>query len=204
MNRFLARGGMLTAVLLSLVACSASAQANPGEVKHRNDCRLAEQVLTHGQPANKRDWALGLIGTCDEAPAVLPGLWSQQPTADSEIEALYHASIRSGDEATFAAALAAAQDPSAISRLRLAGLATVVTRVRSDLFLSYDHLRTVSGVPPLEWDNMWSVVDHPMGPETPPPSGADAQVAALVQTLITDSDTMVRDAAWWLTQLHGF
>lgn len=33
-------------------------------VQHRNNCRLARQVLVHGQPSNKRDWALSYFLTC--------------------------------------------------------------------------------------------------------------------------------------------
>jgi len=33
-------------------------------VHHRNDCRLAVQVLQHGEPAGKWGWALGRIGAC--------------------------------------------------------------------------------------------------------------------------------------------
>lgn len=41
------------------------AQTNPAVVKHRNDCRLAKQVLETGHPAPHRDWALQRIDGCD-------------------------------------------------------------------------------------------------------------------------------------------
>lgn len=40
------------------------AQANPDSVKLRNDCRLAEQVISTGQPAPHLVWANSLIGYC--------------------------------------------------------------------------------------------------------------------------------------------
>ncbi len=53
---------------LTLATSQASAQNTQSDsVRHRNDCRLAEQVLLHRQPANKRTWALGLLPTCPTA-----------------------------------------------------------------------------------------------------------------------------------------
>lgn len=43
---------------------AAQATSRPDSVQHRNDCRLAGQVLTQGQPANKRPWALAYIELC--------------------------------------------------------------------------------------------------------------------------------------------
>jgi len=181
-----------------------AAQANPGEIKHRNDCRLAEQVLVKGEPANKRAWALQLIGTCDEAPAVLVGLWTSPPTDADEIQSLYYASIHSGDPQVFDAAFAVVQNTSAPSTLRLAALGTVVTRVRPDLMLSFSERKPLEGIPPLEWNNVWGTVDHPWDEAGPPPAGAMDQVVQLVHELATNSgDSLLRDSAWWLTELYG-
>jgi hypothetical protein len=52
---------------LTMAACGptpGTSQVSPDSVKHRNDCRLAFQVVTDGQPANRRQWALGLLPTC--------------------------------------------------------------------------------------------------------------------------------------------
>lgn len=46
-------------------AAEAHAQASVADsVRHRSDCRLAEQVLLHGQPANRRGWALTVFVSC--------------------------------------------------------------------------------------------------------------------------------------------
>ena len=37
---------------------------NADSVQLRNECRLAHQILTKGQPANQRDWALEFIRRC--------------------------------------------------------------------------------------------------------------------------------------------
>ena len=51
--------------ILALSSAPAAAQSDTvpwrgyTDEQHRNDCRLAHQVLTLGQPAVKREWALG-------------------------------------------------------------------------------------------------------------------------------------------------
>jgi hypothetical protein len=56
-----------TAILLvtALVSSPLAAQTVSDSVRHRNDCRLAEQVLDTGRPAPHRDWARQVIHTCD-------------------------------------------------------------------------------------------------------------------------------------------
>jgi hypothetical protein len=62
---------MLTATFQAALALVAGflphalhSQDRADEVAHRNDCRLAHQVLVHGQPANKYDWALSFVENC--------------------------------------------------------------------------------------------------------------------------------------------
>ena len=61
---------VLTAALLTATfGYSAAAQETAPwtgytDEHHRNDCRLAHQVLTLGQPAVKREWALRTISRC--------------------------------------------------------------------------------------------------------------------------------------------
>jgi hypothetical protein len=59
---------LLSAALFAFTIGAATPVASQGHgdeqavlVQRRNDCRLARQVLVHGQPASKRDWALGQI-----------------------------------------------------------------------------------------------------------------------------------------------
>jgi hypothetical protein len=56
---------MLAATLLLLVrAQPIAAQVNADSITHRNDCRLASQVMSHGHPAGKREWALAILPSC--------------------------------------------------------------------------------------------------------------------------------------------
>lgn len=184
-----------------------SAQTNPGDVKHRNDCRLAEQILTHGQPAVKRIWALKVIGTCAEGVSVLPQVWGDPPAEDAELQQLYHASARSGDARVFEAAFTVAADPGVPAQARVAALGVVVSSVQPELTLYLEDRSPLVGVPPREWNDLWGTVDHPvqLAGEVPLPVDAESRAVALVQELAASAgDSLVRDAAWWLVNLHGF
>lgn len=62
---WLLAGPLLLATLIAAPS-PAHAQGNERsqEARHEAECRLAAQVLTRGQPANKRAWALSKIKTC--------------------------------------------------------------------------------------------------------------------------------------------
>jgi hypothetical protein len=55
--------------LLVTSTSAASAQADPDSVKHRNNCRLASQVVERAVSDPKRAWAHGYIRLCDDAGA---------------------------------------------------------------------------------------------------------------------------------------
>ncbi|MDT8368904.1 MAG: hypothetical protein RQ745_06825 [Longimicrobiales bacterium] len=57
-----------TALLLAVTLwpSTAAAQADPDSVRHRNDCRLAEQIVTTGNPAPRLEWAASQIQFCGE------------------------------------------------------------------------------------------------------------------------------------------
>jgi hypothetical protein len=50
--------------LLSLWPLALQAQVQSDSVKHRNDCRLATQIIETGHPAPHAEWALDYIGAC--------------------------------------------------------------------------------------------------------------------------------------------
>lgn len=185
-----------------------SAQQDPVAVQRRNDCRLAEQVLTLGQPANKRAWALHQIGSCPEAVEVLPALWASPPTDETEIQELYYASINAADARVFEIALDVVRDPTAPDLIRLAALGTVVTYVRPKFVLALENRAPFEGIPSLEWHIPWATVDHPFHAEgeVTLPDGATETVLKLVRDFSADEDapSLLRDAGFWLLGRHGF
>lgn len=71
---------------LALFGAPLHAQVKPDSVKLRNDCRLAEQVLTTGQPATHRHEALSVIGLCGrEGAGALVSVWSSVGADRSEL-----------------------------------------------------------------------------------------------------------------------
>jgi hypothetical protein len=198
---------MAALALLILAPLPAASQADPGVVQHRNDCRLAEQILTQGQPAGKRSWALEIIGSCPEAEALLVSLWSALPVDEQETEALYHLSVQAKTPAAFYEGLTAARNPGAPALVRLAGLGTAVTYVHPDVILYLAERRPLEGLPPLEWDNVWGRLDHPLhgAGDVALPPGARDEVEDLVSALRDDPDvdSLLRDAAFWLSDLLG-
>lgn len=76
---------MTGVVLSSLPAMGATAQAAPGSVKLRNDCRLAIQVLTTGHPGPQTDDALTTIGLCGpEGYTALFKAWNNDGFSEKE------------------------------------------------------------------------------------------------------------------------
>ena len=63
---------LLFVVLTSLVFSPqlAHGQVDPDSVKRRNNCRLAEQVVTTGNPAPHTKWAWQYIGFCEPSQRV--------------------------------------------------------------------------------------------------------------------------------------
>lgn len=66
-----------TAIPVHALVGGAEAQGadTADRAKLRAGCRLVHQVLTTGQRAVKRDWALGIIGSCPRLADGLPSLW---------------------------------------------------------------------------------------------------------------------------------
>jgi len=70
--------------------------------KHRNDCRLAAQVMRTGEPPTKRDWAMGYISSCgNEGPLVLGEQWSTAAFDEQALPKLVRSSMRIRDARLF-------------------------------------------------------------------------------------------------------
>lgn len=135
----------LVSVALFGAADEARAQAvrdTAVERKHQDDCRLAHQVLTTGQPAVKRDWALGVIGTCGEegaeAIAAVLRLHRSATRRTEELDALvYQASTLIAQE-IFSTALDIAADPSAGRIARIEALRIIASQAEPRTFVGFE------------------------------------------------------------------
>lgn len=141
---------LLIAVIGVIPAC-ASAQANPDSVHHRNDCRLAAQVLRTGEPSTKTEWAWTTAQTCQRigaaGAAALQRLRASSDTAS--LESLVTLSRRLADDDLLGAALEVASDAAATPAARVAALAVILYQVTDHTGAEYRDLLEVP--PPGHW-----------------------------------------------------
>lgn len=148
---------------LSVIASgtNVSGQGNdrPEEVRLRNDCRLAAQVLQTGHPAPKTAWAMEMIASCAiDGPPILAYLWSQPSLDSARAERVLDASSRLRDQRIAGAALHAAQTTSNPEAVRLAGVILLVRYIDPHAGLAVPLL-----VPPTGWRPGMHVRSIPLG-----------------------------------------
>lgn len=199
---------MVALLLGSLGACAAKAQSPQSiEARHRADCRLAGQVLTSGQPANKRDWALEVIPACSELSEAVPSLWATGLPGDEEgLVLAYEASRLLQDGRVYEEAMALAENVGSPRLARMTALGVVGSFVRPSVGLDIRKLEQVDGPAPWEWDGMWAVFadyGEPTQGNVPLPADAAEEIRMLMESLAeSDPDTAIRDTAyWWLTMV---
>lgn len=93
-------------------AAGAQASDTASRVRLRAECRLAHQVLTKGQPAVKREWALRYIGSCAQQQEVVLEMWKEPPVAQEELSRLFELSRKIRDRRIFRRAAKIADDVS--------------------------------------------------------------------------------------------
>jgi len=127
--------GMTLALAGLVLAPACVAQMTERDNVHlRNDCRLATQVLSKGQPDPQRDWALGVVSACEETGgAAVASLWAAPPADTTSLDQLYRISAGILDAQVLAAAQATASDPARPTLLRMTALRVLAAYVDSQL-----------------------------------------------------------------------
>lgn len=114
------RSPLLLILFAALPAC-ASAQANPDSIHRRNDCRLAAQVLTTGQPRPRLEWAAHVMPGCPQAGHTVATALTEYRSASDTVFlnwiTLPANSLRDGE--VFNAAMDVLQDRSASPTARV-------------------------------------------------------------------------------------
>lgn len=107
-------------VLVFAPAC-ATAQANTDSVHLRNDCRLARQVLTTGNPRPRMQWAAEQITRCPDVGATLAEALSLHRTSTDTTELYWLTNPANSlqDGRTFEAATSIFEDRGASSQARV-------------------------------------------------------------------------------------
>lgn len=120
---FLAAAGTL---LLSSTSLFAQGAGDPDDKHHRNDCRLALQIVETGHPAPHREWAYSLLPGCDATtgPAAVAALWSgRRSVGKDEWSLLVRTTYEFHDRRIFLALRNTAENTGADTDVRLDALA---------------------------------------------------------------------------------
>jgi len=132
---------VLAAVALTLPQL-ASAQANPDSVHHRNQCRLAAQVIQSGHPAPKWEWAWTYIDAClpsERAETYLSAIRQVRTSSDLR---LIHRSVMPvvwfRDGRLFEAVLELAGDPGAATPARVVAFVALARIKEPQATASYE------------------------------------------------------------------
>jgi hypothetical protein len=134
-------------VFLLTLPRSAKAQAEPDSVKHRNNCRLAAQILATGEPAIHTQWALDQSWRCPEtAEALSQRLRAAAGSRDTAaLNAITAPAIELRDGRLFEAALAVASDQGATVEARIFAIRTLIHSMRPGGLITYDGLADREG-----------------------------------------------------------
>lgn len=110
-------------LFLSSPVAGQSGDENPLMAEHRNDCRLAEQVVQTGHPHTKKEWAATLIEVCpDEGPHIFASKWLTVADDSGAVATLLHQSARLRDARIYAQLRSTVQDRSRPSVVRVGAM----------------------------------------------------------------------------------
>lgn len=136
-------------IALVLAACvstalppPAGAQVKPDSAHNRNDCRLVRQILVHGQPANKRTWALAKLPNCGPFAVEVVQHYMNRHRSDENfgtaLNEVISASLGLVDRNLAFAALAVAMDQTAGTAARIQALRLLYAQVVPTTTVSYE------------------------------------------------------------------
>ncbi|HEX8395631.1 MAG TPA: hypothetical protein VF665_24985 [Longimicrobium sp.] len=180
------------------------AQASEGDDRHlRNVCRLAEQVIRTGQPANKHEWAWAYMAYCplaQQIPLRVLAMHAARSTHDSEVAqaALMPLGVLH-DGTLFQEVLAVADDRQATSTARVVAWMSLYALAHPDRSVRYEHFVRLADVAPGS-TQCSGIRMHPAVPEqgaTSLPSAYREQVRAVARRVAADESEprAVRGAA---------
>lgn len=177
----------LVAAGMMMLPGNAHSQADPDSVKHRNDCRLAAQVITLGQPANRRNWALRLLPNCGAAGgvAIAQALASYRAAQAPEqrLEELVMLTSVLHDASIFDVAAGIAVDPTAGKAARIQAVRVLffqVSRGRADPYESFLASDEMTYLP---------ISDYPYMVGAVLPADAARRAAQIASTIQSQSGT---------------
>ena len=205
---------VLACFLLVVRASVGSAQATSGTISHRNDCRLAGQVLTLGHPANREGWALNIIVSCgNEGGVALSRTLEryQRSLNPLVMEPIVWAATRLRDASVYETALAMTSDPTASIAARVQAIRILSAQLdpqQGGASASYDYYAssriTEKGV---GFDGLIATADDPIFTGRALPSDALSRAEHRMRRVAGDPHTPqpVRNAATTLlVEIGGY
>ncbi len=130
--------------LVIALATPATAQRTDGaaDAHHRNECRLAAQVIRTGQPAPKREWARSHITTClEEGPAILADQWRTTQADSAHLRYLVFNSGRLRDERLYQSLRDVVADRSRPRAVRIGAMLALARYVNPNSMLGFSDVR---------------------------------------------------------------
>lgn len=194
------RTPFLVVALLCLLVIPALGQGNAvsSEAHHRNQCRLATQVLTTGQPEGKRAWAQDYITACgDEGPAVLARQWLEVGDDSAQVVALVIGSPRIRDARIYNTMRTIVEDPNRPERVRVGAMIVLAKYVDPQIGIGYPDLRAPSGeIRRIPLVLNWLTHGGQIAGTHPLPGPVGQEVLATLQRVAARRDTEDR-AVWY-------
>ncbi|WP_331129332.1 hypothetical protein [Longimicrobium sp.] len=173
---------VVAVVVTCLSAQPAFGQANLDSVKHRHDCRLAGQIVTLGQPANRRDWALRLLPTCGpvggSSIAKAFGSFRSTETWDQRLEDIVMLTSVLHDARIFDAAAQVAADRSAGKAARIQALRVLFFQLGTSYADPYESFLAANEITYIP------IGDYPLSVGTPLPPDAANRAAEIAWSII--------------------
>jgi hypothetical protein len=198
---------ILAPVFLVVMAGRADAQANPDSVRHADDCRLAAQTLSTGNPSPNMSWAVQLIPSCGDhgvvGTSIAAALMRLRFSSDTaQLLPVSYATFGLVDGSVFSAAFAISADTTASPTARAVNLVILLTQLQPDQDVSFAELlpATLSETTRCP-SSLVNDVRVGVGP-IPLPADAKAKAATLAQSLQNDASLpiLVRVAARCVVQ----
>lgn len=135
---------ILAVVLVLMLPLPLHAQVRPDSVRHRNNCRLAEQALASGHPAPHVDWASQYIVTCGPAKrgaAIAAAVRRLREATDTvALESIWRHSRFLVDRELFEASMEIAADNSASVQARVFAFLGLLHTTRRGRTANYTNL----------------------------------------------------------------
>jgi hypothetical protein len=142
----------LLALILVLPACAAAQQGTSDSVHIRNQCRLATQIVTTGNPEPHATWAYEQISRCGAqgGAAVAAAIRSARQLSDTDaLDRITGPALYLVDGQVVGAALDIVEDRAATKQARVFAFRTLILAVSPGRVLTYEQLsgRDCFGLP---------------------------------------------------------